>query len=123
MNIMLHQPWPFWGAGIAIGLFVVLLAWVTGKALGVSAGYGTLCSMVSGLSYFQKRPFTERWRLWFIVGIPIRGLLSAALSGDLNLKFQMGLFEGVFGNGLLTKTATLVIGGFLVGYGARWAGG
>ena len=42
MSIILHHSWPFWGAGIAIGLLVVLLAWVTGKALGVSAGYGTL---------------------------------------------------------------------------------
>ncbi len=118
-----RQPWPFWAAGIAIGLFVVLLAWVAGKGLAVSTGYGTLCSLVSGLSFFQKQPFTERWRLWFIVGIPIGGFLSAALAGDLNVKVHMGVFESVFGEALVTKALVLVIGGFLIGFGARWAGG
>jgi hypothetical protein len=26
------KPWPFWVAGLAIGLFVPLLAWSTGKS-------------------------------------------------------------------------------------------
>jgi len=117
------MAWPFWLSGIAVGLFVVLLAWVTGKALGVSAGYGSLCSMLSGLSFFQARPYTERWRLWFLAGIPLGGLLSAALAGDLALKFRIGLFESLFGDGLGAKAAVLIAGGFLVGFGARWAGG
>lgn len=117
------MTWPFWVGGIGIGLLVVLLAWVTGKAFGVSTGYGTLCSMVSGLSYFRKKPFTDSWRLWFIAGIPIGGLLSVILAGDLNLKIQMGIFESVFGNNLFVKAMTLLVGGFLIGFGARWAGG
>jgi len=120
---MLSYSWPFWVSGIAIGLFVVLLAWVMGRGLGVSSGYGTLCSLVSGLPFFRQAPFTERWRLWFIVGIPLGGFLSVVLSGDLSPKLQMGVFESVFGDALLAKAVTLVIGGFLIGFGARWAGG
>jgi hypothetical protein len=108
---------------MGIGLIVVLLAWVTGKALGVSAGFGTMCSMVSGLSYFRKKLFTDRWRLWFIVGIPIGGFISTFLAGDLNLKFQMGIFDATFGDSLVIKAVTLLVGGFLIGFGARWAGG
>jgi len=125
MNPASDHPssWPFWAAGGGIGLLVVLLAWVAGKPFGVSSGYGALCSLVSGLSYFQKRPYTERWRLWFLAGLPIGGLLSATLSGDLRWKLQIGLFESVFGDSLVLKAITLLAGGFLVGYGARWAGG
>jgi len=118
-----RQPWPFWVGGVAIGLFIVSLAWVAGRGLSVSTGYGAICSLVSGVSFFQKRPFTERWRLWFVVGIPIGGFLSAALAGDLNVKVHMGVFESVFGDALWTKAVVLVIGGFLIGFGARWAGG
>ncbi len=118
-----REPWPFWAAGIAIGLFVVFLAWIAGKGLSVSSGYGTLCSTVSGLSFFQKQPYTERWRLWFVAGIPIGGFVAALMAGDLNIKVQMGIFESLFGDALLTKVFVLLIGGFLIGFGARWAGG
>ena len=117
------SAWPFWAAGAGIGLLVALMAWVTGKALGVSSGYGSLCGLVSGLSFFQKKPFTERWRLWFLAGIPIGGFLSAALGGKAAVQWRMGMFESAFGESLAVKAATLVIGGALVGYGARWAGG
>lgn len=120
---MLQHPWPFWFSGAGIGLLVVLLAWVTGKAFGVSSGYGSLCSLVSGLPFFQRKPFTDRWRLWFLAGIVIGGFLSAALSGRLTPTLQIGAFESVFGGSLAAKVAALVAGGFLVGYGARWAGG
>ncbi len=115
--------WPFWVAGGGIGLLVALMAWVTGKAFGVSSGYGSLCGLLSGMRYFRAKPYSDRWRLWFLAGIPIGGFLSAALAGDLALKFQIGLFETVFGGGWAVKAATLAIGGTLVGYGARWAGG
>ena len=104
-------------------MLVVLLAWVMGKGFGVSTSYGSLCSLVSGLSYFKKKPFNENWRLWFIAGLPLGGLLSAALAGDLQPKFHIGLFEGVFGDDPVVKGATLLAGGFLVGFGSRWAGG
>ena len=123
MTPLLQQPWPFWVSGMGIGLLVVLLAWVTGKAFGVSSGYGSLCSLVSGLPYFQRKPFTDRWRLWFLAGIPLGGFLSVLLTGDVGLKFRLGLFETVFGQSLAAQALTLVTGGFLVGYGARWAGG
>jgi hypothetical protein len=115
--------WPAWLAGAFIGVLVVVLAWVAGKGFGVSSSYGSLCSLVSGLPYFKKKPFDERWRLWFLVGIPLGGLLSAALSGDLRPKSHIGAFETVFGDGLLVKAAVLLAGGFLVGFGSRMAGG
>lgn len=120
---LLTHNWPFWLGGIAIGSFVVLLAWVTGKGLGVSTGYGSVCSLISGLSFFQAKPYTERWRLWFVAGIPLGGFLSIALSGDVTPKLHVGIFESLYGESLLVKAAVLMSGGFLIGFGARWAGG
>jgi hypothetical protein len=117
------ESWPAWVAGTVIGTLVVLLAWVMGKGFGVSSSYGSLCSLVSGLPFFKKKPFSERWRLWFLAGLPLGGLLSAALSGDLRPKFHIGQFETVFGGDPAVKAAALLAGGFLVGWGARWAGG
>jgi hypothetical protein len=69
--------WPWWIAGPAIGLVVILLAWLTGKPLGVSTGYGTICALGSRVSFFQAKEYAERWRLAFIVGLPLGGLLAA----------------------------------------------
>jgi hypothetical protein len=118
-----NTSWSFWIAGLALGLLVVLFAWVTGKGFGVSTSYGSLCSLVSSKAFFKRKPFTERWRLWFALGLPLGGLLSVALSGDLQWKTHIGAFETLFGDGWAAKAGVLLGGGFLVGYGARWAGG
>jgi uncharacterized membrane protein YedE/YeeE len=115
--------WPFWLSGFMIGLFVVLFAWIAGKAFGVSSSYGSVCGIVSKSSFFKNKPFGERWRLWFLLGFPLGGLLSAALAGRLQPTSRIGGFEALFGESLLVKGAVLVAGGFLIGYGARWAGG
>jgi len=113
------RPWPFWAGGLAVGVFAVGLAWVAGKSLGVSSGFGTLCALVSGLPAFQRKPFSERWRLWFLLGIPLGGLAAAAASSKLTPATSLALVSG-------TKLPTLLVlfaGGCLVGYGARLTGG
>jgi hypothetical protein len=113
------RPWPFWAGGLAIGLFAVGLAWVTGKSLGVSSGFGTLCSLVSGLPLFRTRPFAERWRLHFLLGIPLGGFLAARLGGTAEPRTGIALLTGPH----VPAALALAVGGFLVGYGARLAGG
>ena len=113
------RPWPFWAAGLAVGLFVVLLAWVAGKSLGVSSGFGTVCSLVSGLPVFRKKPFSERWRLWFLLGIPLGSLSATALASALAPRAEIALLTGAKFPPLLV----LFAGGCLVGYGARLTGG
>lgn len=113
------RPWPFWAAGLAVGLFVVLLALVAGKSLGISSGFGTVCSLVSGLPVFRKKPFSERWRLWFLLGIPLGSLCASALASTLAPRAEIALLTG-------TKVPPLLVlfaGGCLVGYGARLTGG
>ncbi|MBI2951971.1 YeeE/YedE family protein [bacterium] len=122
-ELIFVRPWSFWAAGAGIGLFVIAFAWFTGKALGVSTGYGTCCGLASRLSFFRKKPYTDRWRLWFIAGIPLGGLASAALSGKLASTFQMGMFDTAVTPNPWAKGVLLIVGGALVGLGARWADG
>ena len=117
------MTWPFWLSGGAIGLFVVAFAWLTGKAVGVSAGYGSLCGLSSRLEFFRKKPYSESWRLWFILGIPLGGLAGAALSRRLGLNTVMGTFDTSVGFSPWLKVPVLLVGGALIGFGARWAGG
>ena len=46
--------WDGWVGGIAIGIYAVAQVLVSGKLLGVSTGYGNLCSFTSRLPYFNN---------------------------------------------------------------------
>ena len=76
-------------------------------------------SAEAGLPAFRKKPFNERWRLWFLVGIPLGGASAAALASALTPHTSLALLTGTKVPGLLV----LFAGGFLVGYGARLTGG
>jgi hypothetical protein len=119
----LARPWTWWAGGLAIGLFAVLLAGSSGRMLGVSSGFGSVCGIASRRSFFRTGIYAERWRLWFVVGIPLGGFASALLTGDTEPRSEIGTFEQIFGASLATKVVVLFLGGVLVGYGARWGGG
>lgn len=115
--------WPWWVAGPAIGIVVFLLAWVEGKALGVSTAYGSVCAIGSRLTFFRAREFGERWRLWFIAGLPLGGIVAGVLAGTLTATLAYGQLDALTGGSLAVKGVLLFGGGILVGVGARWAGG
>jgi uncharacterized membrane protein YedE/YeeE len=104
------RPWPFWTAGLAIGLFVPLFALCTGKALGISSGYAEACSL-------SKPAGTERWKLWFVLGLPLGGFLARIGQGDFAWTTSFDA-QSTF-----VELATFAIGGILIGWGARKAGG
>ena len=124
MQEFLTRPWPWWAAGLAIGLFATAFAAFTGNGIAVSGGIGAACARLApGLSFFRKASFAERWRVPFLLGMPLGGLAGAALAGKLGLVTAMGSFDTVFTPRTDVKLAVLFAGGFLVGFGARWAGG
>lgn len=106
--------WPWWLSGAAIGLFVPLFAWVTGKALGISSGYAEMCSL---------RPGPERWKLWFVLGLPLGGALGAWLGGGLSAHTTVTRIGDALNLGTAGQMALIAFGGVLVGWGARRAGG
>jgi hypothetical protein len=116
--------WPWWAAGPAIGAFAVLMAKLSGKALGVSSGIGAVCSACAPqIPYFRKKPYTDRWRLAFLAGIPLGGLAAAALSGRIEFAVAMGTFDAEISSRTWVKLAFCLSGGLLAGFGARWADG
>ncbi|MCY3002762.1 MAG: YeeE/YedE thiosulfate transporter family protein [Planctomycetota bacterium] len=108
--------WPFWIAGACIGGFVPLFALVSGKLLGISSGYSELCSIA-------KPAGPERWKLWFALGLPLGGFAASGLAGTHRLETVAEPVRAALGVGDVATLALLVVGGALIGYGARTAGG
>lgn len=141
----LSQPWPWYIAGPLIGLMVPLLLILGNKAFGVSSSLRHICAAFfpARLSFFQYDWKKELWNLFFVAGLVIGGFIAAyllynpqavqihpALAAELNtygiVPTSSLLPESIFNwSALFTVKGfvCMVVGGFLVGFGTRYAGG
>lgn len=142
----LSQPWPWYVAGPLIGLVVPGLLLLGNRQFGISNNLRHACAAVAprGVAFFRydwRR--TGGWNLAFAAGIVLGGLIagtllaspdgvqiSAATRADLaalGVRDFAGLAPAdLFGwASLLTVRGfvAVVVGGFLVGFGAAYAGG
>ncbi len=115
IRTLFFQTWPWWAAGLGIGLTALGLAWFTGKKLGVTGAFENACTLIS------NEKTKDGWKLFFILGLPLGGALATA--GHWNWTFLFGSLDAFTMGILWAKFYWLFIGGILVGYGARWAGG
>jgi uncharacterized membrane protein YedE/YeeE len=101
------------GGGLLIGAGVALIFVFTGAVSGMSSVFTTTWSYVSVHGFFQRAEVirTRGWRLMLAVGLVLGALLWWFLLGP--------------SGGVHTKVAwwQLLVGGFLVGFGARLSNG
>ncbi len=144
MNI-LTQPWPWYVSGPLIGLMVPILLIMGNKTFGISSSLRHICAacIPGKVEFFKYDWKAESWNLIFALGIVLGGLvagyffanpnpiqISEATVTDLS---SMGIknYSGfvptdIFSfDSLLTVKGFLlmVVGGFFVGFGTRYAGG
>jgi uncharacterized membrane protein YedE/YeeE len=139
------HPLPWYVAGPLIGLVVPALLLMGNKSFGVSSNFRHLCAAIApcGFEYFThdwKR--LGLWNLVFLAGIFVGATLAAwlappsvvALSGRatadlhaLGLRDLSGLAPREIFNWHALATVrgfmSIVVGGFLVGFGTAYAGG
>lgn len=141
----LYEPWPWWAAGLIIGLTVPSLLILGNKHFGLSANLRHVCAACfpANVSFFKYDWKKELWNMFFVVGI-IGGAVIATtlLSNPEPVKVAPALATELQGYGItdfsglnpsqlmswdslfsLRGFIVMVLGGFLVGFGARYAGG
>jgi len=120
--------WAGWVGGIAIGLYSLFQLWVSNRQLGCSMAYGNFCSIGSRLSYFRVGEFKQvnNWRIWFIVGIPVGGIIAHATSPGATFNWSMSMgadYDNILPQSSWLKALVVMVGGLLMGLGSRMAGG
>lgn len=145
MMHFLKQPWPWYVAGPLIGLVVPALLLMGNKAFGISSSLRHICAacLPANISFFKYDWKKESWNLFFVAGIVLGGFIATQyLSGNhpvnINPKTtillqQQGIkdFSGLLPHDIFSFSQLLtlrglvfiVIGGFMVGFGTRYAGG
>jgi hypothetical protein len=141
----IKQPWPWYIAGPLVGLTVPALLILGNKNFGISANLRHACAIIlpSNVSFFKYDWKKEIWNMFFAVGILLGGIIASSLLAnpnpiviDSNLRTELATYgitttDGMlpsqlfsWGNLLTAKGFFMVIfGGFLVGFGSRYAGG
>lgn len=143
----LSQPWPWWVAGPLLGLIVPALLLFGGKAFGISSSLRHVCAatLPGSAEYFAYDWRAKGlWNLVFVAGLVLGGLVAGTILAapdpviDLSPQTRTDLAElgisddtGLVPDELISWPAlatpagfvTLVAGGFLLGFGARWADG
>jgi uncharacterized membrane protein YedE/YeeE len=140
------QPWPWYISGPLIAIIMFTLIYF-GKTFGMSSNLRTFCTIAGAgkkTEFFNFDWKSQKWNLIVVFGAVIGGCiahfwLSNPINMDLNPKTveelsQLG-FENAGKSLLPTEIyswdaalsfkglAILIIGGFLVGFGTRYAGG
>ncbi len=145
MKQWLLDPWPWYVAGPLIGLTVPLLLILGNKTFGISSSLRHLCAacMPAGITYFRYDWKKESWNLLFVFGVGVGGYLAvhflssgAAPVVDPRLTAELSTYGVKEATGLvptdlfsweslftLRGFVLMVVGGFLVGFGTRYAGG
>ena len=125
--------WSPYLAGAGIGIVVCLAMLLSGKPLGTGTTFTGVAGMIESLfrgrktvsekPYFQMFPLQIEWQWMLVLGIIIGGFLSTVLSGTFQISWIPSVFAGQFGNIPILRIITAIIGGILVGLGARWCWG
>jgi len=127
MPLLLHDlpplHWAIAGAGIAA--ITLLLLFIANTRLGISSGFEDICSLVLEQPYFRRGAVLSgrTWRLPFLVGLFLGGVLSAVLGGGWHPTWALGMFDTVIGFGPVGKLAWMFGGGLFIGFGTRLANG
>jgi len=142
----IYEPWPWYVAGPLIALVMFLLLLV-GKQFGMSSPLRTTCSALGAgkaADFFKFDWKAERWNLMVVLGAVIGGFIASSYMSDNTVEINPEVAQQLATDYQIESAgksymppelfslealsdpfviAGLLVGGFLVGFGARYAGG
>ena len=140
------QPWPWYVSGPCIAIVMFLLLYF-GRSFGMSSNLRTLCAIGGAgkrIEFFKFDWKSQRWNLIVVLGAIVGGFIAHYyLSNPINIDLSKDTIKDLTilgfndaGQSLLPPElfswdaafslkglSILTIGGFLVGFGTRYAGG
>lgn len=141
----LTKPWPWYIAGPLIGLTVPALLILGNKSFGISSSLRHICAacIPSKIPFFQYEWKKEAWNLVFVTGILLGSVIATFLLFNPDpiqvhpkLVSELATYGITEISGMVPETLfswsslftlkgflMIVVGGFMVGFGTRYAGG
>ncbi|WP_156307654.1 YeeE/YedE family protein [Sphingobacterium endophyticum] len=140
---LLMGPWPWYIGGAIVALVMIALIFL-GRSFGFSSNFRNICSVLGAgksCSFFAFDWRKQKWNLLFLIGAIIGGFISAnylsdnqvpEISQETVTQLNALGFESagkayspteIFNHLTNKNIILLAVGGLLVGFGTRYAGG
>jgi uncharacterized membrane protein YedE/YeeE len=141
----IRQPWPWYVAGPIIGLAVPVLLIIGNKSFGISSTLRHVCAACfpANIPFFKYNWKKEMWNLFFALGMLCGAAFAISVLGNAKpivvnpsltthlAHYGITNYSGLVPVDIINWHALLslkgflliVVGGFFVGFGTRYAGG
>jgi uncharacterized protein len=127
-----QREWPWWQAGALLGLLNAATFYFSNYYLSTSTTFSRAAGMIVGLfspehvaqnAYYQATKPIVDWQFMLVIGLFLGAFLASKLSGAFQVSLVPDLFAARFGDGAARRWGIGLLGGVLLGFGARMADG
>jgi len=124
--------WSPYLVGVLIGVLSMATFYFSDKPLGVSSAYARVAGMIARLfsrSHVESRKLYQdtkpkvEWEVMLTLGIVLGAFVAAWSGGELTGQWVPAMWAERFGDGLGLRLAVAFLGGAVMVFGARLAGG
>ena len=132
MEWLSMKQWSPYVVGTGIGVLSWLAFLLSDKPIGCSTAFSRTSGMIEKLfrggavaekTYYKKFTPSIDWEWMLLVGVLVGAFFSAQLSGQFQAAWVPAKWASAFGDGAGLRWIVSLMGGILIGIGARWAGG
>ena len=131
---MEHQgaAWSPYLVGALIGVLSMATFYFSDKPLGVSTAYARLAGLVGNLfskghtetlKFYQDTKPKIEWEVMLMFGIILGAFVAASTGGEFAATWVPALWQERFGPDVALRWGVAFLGGAVMAYGARLAGG
>lgn len=131
-EVLTLARWSPYLVGVGIGILTCLAFLLSDRPLGCSTAFVKARGLIGKvlnpektrrMEYYREIIPQVDWALMIIPGIVIGAFLSSVLSGTFRISWVPQLWASAFGTDAVIRVFVALVGGILLGFGARWAGG
>jgi uncharacterized membrane protein YedE/YeeE len=132
MRYLRMKRWSPYLVGTLIGVLSWFAFFSVNRAIGVSTAISRSAGMIAGMvapagvarnAYFLKFAPVVDWEWMLVVGLALGAFVSSRLSGDRQAETVEPVWRARFGSSRRTRYLAAFLGGVILMFGARLAGG
>ena len=138
MNFLRKKAWSPYIVGALIGLLAMSTFYTANRPIGIAMAFSQTTAMIQKFfvpEYIKGNEFVQKtmpvvakgtgidWLWMLVLGVFIGAFISSRMSGEFKKEFVPELWKSRFGSGRIKRLIAAFLGGVILLFGARLAGG